>query len=163
MNQELIKSFIYGGTDGIITIFNIISGIEGANLDKLYVIILGFGTLIADAVSMGVSSYLSSTTDNSKLNNPIKNGLITFVSFILFGIIPLLSFITVTNNKISNYYISLILSFCSMIVLGSIQGYITNKNIYKTAITTSSVGMLGALISYSIAKNISNYIKLHYQ
>ena len=70
MNQELIKSFIYGGTDGIITIFNIISGIEGANLDKLYVIILGFGTLIADAVSMGVSSYLSSTTDNSKLNNP---------------------------------------------------------------------------------------------
>ena len=162
MNKEFIKSFIYGGTDGIITIFNIISGIEGANLNKLYVIILGFGTLIADAVSMAVSSYVSSKSDNSKENYPLKNGIITFLSFILFGLLPLLSFIFITNNKISNYYISLLISLFSMTILGIIQGFITKKNIFKTAFTTSSVGMFGALLSYNIARLISNYIKQHY-
>ena len=162
MNQEIIKSFIFGATDGIITVFNIISGIEGANLDKLYVIIIGFGTLIADAVSMGVSSYLSSTINSTNFNGAIKNSITTSISFILFGLIPLLSFIIISNNYISNYYISLIASCLSLIVLGCIQGYITNKNLFKTSLTTSSVGMLGALLSYSIANKLSNYIKLHY-
>lgn len=161
MNKEFIKSFIYGGTDGIITIFNIISGIHGANLDKLYVIILGFGTLVADAVSMGVSSYISSKSDKSKNNFPFKNGIITFISFILFGLVPLLSFMFITNNKISNYHVSLVISLLSMTILGIIQALITKTNIFKTALTTSSIGMFGALLSYNIAKYISKYIKLH--
>lgn len=162
MNKEYLKSFIYGGTDGIITIFNIISGIEGANLDKYYVIILGFGTLVADAISMAVSSYLSSKSDETVGNYPIRNSIITFLSFILFGLIPLLSFIYTPRLNISNYNTSLIASLISMLILGASQGYIMGKNIVKNSLVTSSMGMVGAVVSYQIAKFISTIVKHNY-
>ena len=38
-NDKYLGSVVYGGVDGIITIFNIISGVEGAQL-KYYVIFI---------------------------------------------------------------------------------------------------------------------------
>jgi len=54
---------VYGGTDGIITIFAVFAGVTGASLSAGVLFILGFATLLADAVSMSVSDYLSSTAD----------------------------------------------------------------------------------------------------
>ena len=42
MNKLNIRSVVYGGVDGIITMFNIISGVAGAKLDPKIIIILGY-------------------------------------------------------------------------------------------------------------------------
>ena len=97
LNTFLLRSMIYGGTDGIISIFNLISGIEGAKLNYKYIFILGLAVLIGDGISMGIGDYLSLNADidykkqnkkmieNMKNVNPIKNSKITFFSFIFFG------------------------------------------------------------------------------
>jgi VIT1/CCC1 family predicted Fe2+/Mn2+ transporter len=54
---------IYGGTDGIITIFAVVAGVSGASLSSGILLILGVATLFADALSMSVSDYLSSTAE----------------------------------------------------------------------------------------------------
>ena len=82
-----------GGIDGIITIFNIISGIEGSKLNYKYIFILGIATLFADAISMGTGEYVSVKAEKKYKNlnntiNPIKNGIIMFISFVIFGTIP---------------------------------------------------------------------------
>jgi VIT1/CCC1 family predicted Fe2+/Mn2+ transporter len=52
---------VYGGTDGIITIFAVVAGVSGASLSTAILLILGVATLVSDALSMAVSDYLSST------------------------------------------------------------------------------------------------------
>ena len=97
IQKYLLRTLLMGGTDGIITMFNIISGIEGAKLNYIYIFIIGLATLMGDAISMGVGEYISVKADLNykKKNNipyikeivPVKNGMYMFSSFILFGLL----------------------------------------------------------------------------
>ena len=64
-----IKSFTYGGVDGVITTFAIMAAAVGADLDPKIVIIMGFSNLIADALSMGFGDYLSSNAERNYINS----------------------------------------------------------------------------------------------
>lgn len=49
---KYIKDLVYGGLDGIITTFAIVSGVAGANLSSSVILILGVANLLADGFSM---------------------------------------------------------------------------------------------------------------
>jgi VIT1/CCC1 family predicted Fe2+/Mn2+ transporter len=63
--QEFLKQIVYGGNDGIITTFAVVAGFAGAQADGvaqiggLAVLVFGLANLFADAVSMGLSEFLS--------------------------------------------------------------------------------------------------------
>lgn len=54
-----IGSMVYGGLDGIITTFAVVSGVAGADLGANIILILGIGNLLADGFSMGTGNYLA--------------------------------------------------------------------------------------------------------
>lgn len=58
-----IGPIVYGGLDGIVTTFAVVSGVAGADLGSGVILILGFANLLADGVSMAVGSYLSSKSE----------------------------------------------------------------------------------------------------
>lgn len=60
---EYIGSMVYGGLDGIITTFAVVSGVAGANLGANVILILGIGNLLADGFSMGTGDYLSTKSE----------------------------------------------------------------------------------------------------
>ena len=60
---ELMKSMLFGGLDGIITTFAVVAGAGGGGLSVPVVLIMGFSSLIADALSMGVGDALSSKAE----------------------------------------------------------------------------------------------------
>ncbi|KAF8822630.1 putative integral membrane protein [Cardiosporidium cionae] len=62
---EYFKAFIFGGLDGILTIFAIVSGSMGAKVSPLIIVIIGIGNLLADAVSMGFGEYVSATAETA--------------------------------------------------------------------------------------------------
>lgn len=62
--QQYISEFVYGGIDGSVTTFAVVSGSAGAGLDSSVIIILGFANLIADGFSMSVGSYLSNKSES---------------------------------------------------------------------------------------------------
>jgi VIT1/CCC1 family predicted Fe2+/Mn2+ transporter len=57
-----IEDFVYGGTDGVVTTFAIVTGAFGASLPVSVILILGFANLFADGFSMSIGNYLSSRT-----------------------------------------------------------------------------------------------------
>lgn len=58
-----LKSIVYGGLDGIITTFAVVSGVAGAELGAQVIVILGVGNLLADGFSMGTGDYLSTKSE----------------------------------------------------------------------------------------------------
>lgn len=165
MNSYFLRSIIYGGTDGIITMFNIVSGVKGANLPYYIVFFIGIASLLGDALSMGVSSFLSTKAEldykRLKNNNKIRdnssiNGLVTFISFILFGAIPLLTYLISTKFTNNNYFNTVISTTVALFLLGSTQSHFTNKKWYQTGSTVTIYGLSAAFLSFLIARIISN-------
>lgn len=62
---QFVKNIMFGGIDGVITTFAIISAGVGANLDTKVVLIMGLANLVADGFSMGFGDFLSSRAERS--------------------------------------------------------------------------------------------------
>jgi vacuolar iron transporter family protein len=62
-NHNYVRDFIYGGIDGAVTTFAVVSGVSGAELSTSIVLILGFANLAADGFSMAASNYLGTRAE----------------------------------------------------------------------------------------------------
>jgi VIT1/CCC1 family predicted Fe2+/Mn2+ transporter len=62
-SAQYMSAMVYGGLDGIITTFAVVSGVAGADLSADVVLILGIANLLADGFSMATGAYLSAKSD----------------------------------------------------------------------------------------------------
>jgi len=62
-HQNYLGEFVYGGIDGSVTTFAVVSGAVGGSLDTSVIIILGFANLLADGFSMSIGAYLSARSE----------------------------------------------------------------------------------------------------
>ncbi len=60
---QYIGDLVYGGLDGIITTFAVVSGVAGANLGTGVILIMGLANLLADGFSMATGAYLSARSE----------------------------------------------------------------------------------------------------
>lgn len=63
VRHSYVRDWVYGGIDGTITTFAIVSGVAGAGLAPLIVLILGFANLLADGFSMAASNFLGTRAE----------------------------------------------------------------------------------------------------
>lgn len=61
--SQYLGEMVYGGLDGIITTFAVVSGVAGAELGSNVILILGLANLLADGFSMATGAYLSSKSE----------------------------------------------------------------------------------------------------
>lgn len=215
---EYIKSMVYGGLDGIITTFAVVSGVAGASLAVSVVIILGFSNLLADGFSMAVGDYLSSKSEkeyrdgvekqteqevienyseavdrmsrsyqneglseedancistrlakydtpfidqivNQKYGNdsgvesPLKNATVTFVSFFVFGLVPLLAYVfsSFSSFMMENaFLLASILTGITLFILGALKSRVTQSNWFRSGMEMLIVGGLAAIVAYLV-------------
>ena len=62
-SHSYLRDFIYGGIDGTVTTFAIVSGVVGAGLPGNVIVVLGAANLIADGFSMAASNYLGTRSE----------------------------------------------------------------------------------------------------
>jgi VIT1/CCC1 family predicted Fe2+/Mn2+ transporter len=218
--SQFIGNMVYGGLDGIISIFAVVSGVAGATLSSGVLLILGAATLLGDGFSMGVGAYLSmrsekeyydrerqrelwevenfpegekreletifkkqgySPADAKKLleikakdkirwvdammieelgltrdeRKPFLAAWITFGSFALFGLLPLLIYIIDLIFKTGMpasmlFLISIILSGVALFGLGASKFFITRRNPIRSGLEMLIVGGLAAGVAYFI-------------
>jgi VIT1/CCC1 family predicted Fe2+/Mn2+ transporter len=63
LGSAYLGEIVYGGLDGIITTFAVVSGVAGAELGTGVILILGLANLFADGFSMATGSYLSTKSE----------------------------------------------------------------------------------------------------
>ncbi|CZR00107.1 VIT1/CCC1 transporter family protein [Trichococcus collinsii] len=215
---KYIKSIVYGGLDGIVTTFAVVSGVAGASLAMKVVIILGFSNLLADGFSMAIGDYLSSKSENEynsglkkqksrevieniddeiaslvsayenqgmstqdaqsiaytlakyessfidqRITNghggeeiqegPLKNAIVTFLSFFFFGMTPLLvyvlsMFVPVLNDHV--FFVASVLTGVTLFILGALKSRITHSNWLRSGLEMLVIGGLAAVAAYLI-------------
>lgn len=221
-SSESVKSAVFGGLDGIVTTFAIVSGGEGAQVGARLTLVLGASNLFADAVSMGFGDFLSSRAElqhraadvtqkgrdvsvgqrvleqtlretlagdeqaaeravararqlwneaqaksagieGGQATNgtfapdewaePIRNGLVTMGSFLVFGSIPLLAYTAVGD---SNPFTSAILwTALTLTLLGTFQSFVTGQSLIVCGLETLATGEIAAAIAFYIGKFVN--------
>jgi VIT1/CCC1 family predicted Fe2+/Mn2+ transporter len=61
--SEYVKSIVFGGLDGIMTTFAVVTAAAGANESWKLVLVFGFANAFADAFSMGFGEYISGSAE----------------------------------------------------------------------------------------------------
>lgn len=67
--HSYLRDWIYGGIDGAVTTFAIVSGVVGAQLSPRIVLILGVANLVADGLSMAASNYLGTQAEHDEIRH----------------------------------------------------------------------------------------------
>jgi len=223
--SQHFKEVIYGGIDGIVTTFAVVSGFAGAALTNdattqlsfLIVLLFGLANLFADAASMGLGSFLSLRSEKDLYNtirtkeaqslaagkeegvaetirlmqvkgfseeeaktlaslyqnnqefwldflmqhgqdmpdprgeNEIFNGLATFISFMVFGAVPLLPFmLSESGDPKTAYIISLVGTFMALILLGILKWRVTGAKLLPSLLEVVLVGGTASILAYFV-------------
>src|SRR5579863_6230512 len=67
-NQSYLRDWVYGGIDGTVTTFAIVSGVVGAHLAPRIILILGGASLIADGFAMAAANYLATRAEHEEFD-----------------------------------------------------------------------------------------------
>lgn len=63
MGGDYIKSFVFGGLDGIVSTFALVAGLGGAQVKVATLLAVGFAKVLADAFSMGFGEFTSASAE----------------------------------------------------------------------------------------------------
>jgi VIT1/CCC1 family predicted Fe2+/Mn2+ transporter len=66
--HNYLRDWIYGGIDGAVTTFAVVSGVAGAQLSPWIILALGFANLFADGFSMAASNFLGTKAEQDDLS-----------------------------------------------------------------------------------------------
>jgi VIT1/CCC1 family predicted Fe2+/Mn2+ transporter len=66
LRSSYLRDWIYGGIDGSVTTFAVVTGVSGAALSTRIILILGIANLLADGFSMAASNYLGTRTERQE-------------------------------------------------------------------------------------------------
>jgi len=65
--HNYLRDWIYGGIDGSVTTFAVVSGVAGARLSPWIILVMGFANLFADGFSMAASNFLGTKAEHEYL------------------------------------------------------------------------------------------------
>ena len=65
--SSYLRDWIYGGIDGAVTTFAVVTGVAGAQLSSWVVLVLGFANLFADGFSMAAANFLATRAEHEDL------------------------------------------------------------------------------------------------
>jgi len=162
--SRYIKDIFYGANDGVVTTFAIVAGAVGASLSSDIILILGFAGLVADAFSMGASNYLGTLSEKevAHMNNEEHSGtlyvpaIITFVSFIIAGALPLLPYVFSMQG---GFVTASIATGVTLFFIGGFLGhFILHRSWIAWGFEMLLVGGTASMIAFLIGRVVGHFV-----
>ena len=219
-SQSYLRDWIYGGIDGTVTTFAVVSGVVGGELSSIVILILGCSNLLADGFSMAASNYLGTKSEveqyqhfktleaenietepsvvkseiediyrnkglkgkgltkivNAIISNkpllldiilkeeygfpltvrsPLKAAFYTFISFILFGFVPLIPYVFTFSNP---FFWSSFLTGFVFFLIGSVKSRWTLNAWLYSGMETLLIGVATASLAFGIGFLLHIYL-----
>ncbi len=174
VSRKYLPEFVYGGIDGIITTFAVVSAAIGASLSPLIVIIMGLANIFADGFSVAISEVLAFQSEaelhrhrpdamifERREKHPLKIGLSTFFSFALMGFVPLLPFVLATVSpafEANKILYSVILTAVALALVGAIKGKLVRKHPLEASLETLLLGGIAAILAFLVGYFLKGFV-----
>lgn len=160
-----IGDIVYGANDGIITTFAVVAAAAGAGVSSTIIIILGIANLVADGFSMGASSYISlrseqqvaSASNESLQRSPFFDGLVTFISFVIAGFLPLVPFF-IPAAAANAFAVSCIAAGTAFFFVGAARSFVIQKNPFTAGLEMLIVGGIASGIAYGLGSFVERLV-----
>lgn len=169
--EDYLSEFVYGGIDGAVTTFAVVAGATGARFDTEIILVLGFANLIADGFSMSVGSYLSTKSAHEVQQNkgkatddepsPVINGITTYISFVLVGLVPLLvyTFDLLFALKITRpFLVTSIMTGLAFAGIGILKSRVAKTPLLRAILETLILGAIAASFAYVLGDLLEQLI-----
>lgn len=151
--RTYLPELIYGANDGVVTTLAIIAGVFGAQLSAQVVLVLGFANLLADGFSMGASNVLSERSKPREhrpgLRDASRNGIATFIGFVLAGIIPLSAYILPVFSK-APFMAALVLAAATLFLVGAGRALFSDRGALQAGLEMLLIGSAAGLVAYGV-------------
>ncbi|OGK31870.1 hypothetical protein A3B02_00435 [Candidatus Roizmanbacteria bacterium RIFCSPLOWO2_01_FULL_42_14] len=83
-------------------------------------------------------------------DKPAITSLATFISFILFGSIPLFPYMFINGDGVTRFMYSMLLAFSALLVLGVFRWKVTQQHLVRSVGETLLIGSLSSLVAYFV-------------
>ncbi|MBZ2174751.1 VIT1/CCC1 transporter family protein [Schnuerera sp. xch1] len=90
--------------------------------------------------------------------SPIRNALVTFFSFLVFGFIPLIAYVLssfIPDIGDSTFVLAIVLTGVTLFILGALKVKVTERNWFTSGLEMLVVGGIAAVAAYLIGKVLS--------
>ena len=142
-----VRPAVLGAIDGVINSFVVITSGVAANVPRKSILIIGIASLVADAFAMGTSEYLSSRTEESRRACLVRGGT-CFVSFALFGILPLAGYALSRDSALLAASATFLFGLAC---IASIQAYALQRDFLHVLIEVVLLGAVAGFTAYWVA------------
>jgi VIT1/CCC1 family predicted Fe2+/Mn2+ transporter len=158
IRAERIRDQIFGATDGTISTLAVIAGVSGATSNPFIVLVAGASAMLAEAISMGFSSYSAAKTKEAIVGkrykeNPVAEGIEFWLATMGGGFVPLVPFLFMASD--SNLILSIMLSTIFLFAIGTNAARMAQQGISipkccLTGLRTAVIGLIAAAITYAV-------------
>jgi VIT1/CCC1 family predicted Fe2+/Mn2+ transporter len=81
--------------------------------------------------------------------SPALNGIVTFVSFVIFGAIPLVPYFILEATQ-QTFLLSVLSTFLALVALGLLRWHATEEGLWRTVSETVAVGATCAVVAFAV-------------
>lgn len=160
---EAIGARVFGSMDGTISTLAVVAGVAGATTDNFIVLVAGVAAMVAEAISMGFSSYSSARVrerifdgDNPKrIKKDIKEGLTFWLMTMGGGAIPIIPFLFDLGDTLVGLRYAVILSMVFLFAVGFFTGKVTRRNPFYEGLFNATIGIIAAAATYFVGYGIA--------
>lgn len=142
--NHYLEPILLSGTDGIITVFNLLVGLSSANFNISNIVRIVIIAIFGDSLSMAISYYNSKHNEENETDR-IKQSIANMIAFIVFGSICLFTYIALTGNR-PNTLVAYVSAIIPLIILASL---LDNKKEMKKVVV---MGLIGSILVYAIGQ-----------
>jgi hypothetical protein len=143
LTKEFYRSIMFGGTDSILTLFNLLIGLTIAKIKPKMIITILMITVVGNALADGVSMY-SSLGDSDDNNLKLKSSFFTFISYMMFGTAITLLYMLIKNEANIIHVVSIGAISISLL---TITNYKLLDHKASTIYITPIIGVIGMLLT----------------
>jgi VIT1/CCC1 family predicted Fe2+/Mn2+ transporter len=152
--QHYLRDIVYGANDGIVTTLVVIASVTGAAMPPAAILVLGLANLVADGFSMGTSNVLSmrsalTAATRPRLRDASRNGIATFVAFVLSGLIPL-SIYVLPLAADARFPTACGLAAVALFGIGACRSLFSDQSWIMAGLEMLALGTLASTVAYVI-------------
>lgn len=136
-------------------------GLSEENAKRVVELLSVSNDAMAHAVrgELGISSHLSEVSENVR-NHAMTHGLVTLLSFLGFGSVPLLAYAmsgSTTGGAETRFVRAIGWTASTLFLLGVVESFVTHQSMLTSGLETVATGVIAAAIAYFIGKFVADF------